>query len=198
MQVKNRLLILTAGLLALISVTATGVYAQQRLREEIAKPGLLPGAKAMGFPGLDDGSMRLFKMAEELELTREQRDAIFKLIDDARPVLRENLFKLLDSRKELRELMKDDKTVDEKKLRTLTRAQGDAMAELMYKRLQLQSGIRGVLTAEQKAKLKDMRGKHRQMRHDGMPGRPGMQPKFQGWRQSGQPGQGPDQQTPEK
>jgi len=187
MQVKSRLITVATIFLAMATLAATAVYAQQRQRTEPPGPG--PGPTPWGagvdFLGADDGAMRLIRMADRLELTREQRDAIIKLTDEARPALRDNLFKLMDTRKELRELMKGDKAVDDKKLRALTRTQGEAMAEIMYKRLQLQSGIRTVLTPEQLTKVRDFRGQGRRMRPGGMPERGEMQERFRNWRQPG-------------
>ena len=181
MRVKSRSITIATIFLAVATVAATAVYAQERQRAggpELA----MQGGGMDDVMRADDGAARLFRMAERLELTREQRDAIVKLTDDARPALRENLFKLMDTRKELRELMKGDKAVDDKKLRALTRAQGEAMAEIMYRRLQLQSGIRAVLTPEQLAKARDFRGQGRRMR-SGMPERGEMLERFRNWRQ---------------
>jgi Spy/CpxP family protein refolding chaperone len=105
------------------------------------------------------GMMDVMRMAERLDLTDEQRDRIGKIIDEMRPRLRENGFAMMDNREEVYELMQEDK-VNDKKLRSLTRKQGDLVADMMYMHLKMRSDIHAVLTDEQREKMQQ-RGKFR-------------------------------------
>ena len=142
------------------------------------------------------GPMRLFRLAEQLDLTREQRNSIAGIIDKTQPKIRDSMFKLMDSRKAVRDLMDGKGKVDDKKLRSLTREQGDAMSEMMYLRLKMHNDIRNVLSDEQLAKLDSLRDQGRRMRGDGdrNPDRRDRRERFRNWRQQ----QPPMQDNPEQ
>lgn len=177
-----RILMLTGIATASLMLVALGVSAQQRMGKgnamyfntEAPHPGV--GAGHMGMHGFGHGSMGtgdILRMAERLDLTQTQRDRIGKIVDEARPKLRKNAFDMMDNRKEMHALMKEDK-MDDKKLRTLTRRQGELMADAMYLQMKMRSDIHAVLTDEQRDKLKERKGRffHRGMRGDApaMPG----------------------------
>lgn len=152
---------------SLILVT-TGASAQQRMgggnAEYIARAPMPPRAMDGGPMGMHGGfhrghmgDMDIMRLAERLNLTQDQRDKIGKIIDEARPKMRNNAFALMDNRKELHTLMKEDKP-DDRKLRSLTRKQGELMADMMYLRIKMREDIHSVLTKEQLDKMKERRG----------------------------------------
>lgn len=148
MKLKRTYTALVAVTAIIISITATSLYAQQRMHRRIDGPGVL---------GQADNPMRLFRMAEELDLSKEQRDSIVKIMDDTRPGIRDNMFRMMDARKELRDLMQGNEDPGDRKLRSLTRDQADAMAEMMYLQMKMRKDIRNVLTEEQLAKMETIR-----------------------------------------
>ena len=158
MKYKVKLTILSAVLV----LTAAGINAQEQM-DRRNEPGMRGGP---GFMGRLDDTGRLFRMAERLELSKEQRDQIAGLMDKSRREMRDNTFKAMDARKELRELLQGEETVSDRKLRELTRVQGESMAEMMYLRVKLQSDIRGILTEDQLARFEEMRDRPgREFRH---------------------------------
>ena len=146
--------------------------------------------------GGEMGPMGLIRMAEQLDLTKDQRNSIARIMDATQPKIRDNMFKLMDTRKAMRELLDGKGKVDDRKLRSLTRDQGDAMGEMTYLRLKMRSDIRNVLTEEQLAKLDNFRGQRKGMRADRMRDRrDNMRGQFRNWRQRQQPQQ---QDAPEQ
>ena len=183
MKISIRTLMLTGITAACLTLAAAGVNAQQRMGKGNAMfttdapfppPGMAGGHMGMhGFGHGGMGTKDILRMAERLDLTQAQRDRIGKIIDDARPKLRKNAFEMMDNRKEIHALMQQDK-MDDKKLRTLTRRQGELMADEMYLQMKMRSDIHAVLTDEQREKLKGFKGRffRRGMRGDApnMPG----------------------------
>ena len=175
-----RTLMISGVAAASFALASASVSAQQRMDRGNTNYGPRPGDA----PGMDGGpmgmhrfghdpmgdDMGIMRMAERLNLTQEQRDKIGKIIDQTRPKLRENAFAMMDSRKELHNFMKDGKT-DDKKLRTLTRREGELMADMMYLRMKMHADIRSVLTDEQLSKMKERKGRfmRRGMRGDRPP-----------------------------
>ena len=193
MKTRKNLNILLGVLAVVITFSATSLYAQQRERVRFDRPGGFMqggGGAGAGFMGGEMGSMRLFRMAEQLDLTKEQRNSIARIIDNTQPKMRDNMFKLMDARKAMRELMSGKKKVDDRELRSLTRDQGDTMAELMYLRLKMHNDIRNVLTDEQLAKLDSMRERGKRMRGDRGPDRRD----GRGWHRNGNGNSGPQPQ----
>ena len=174
-----RNLMITGVTAASLSLTAAGVNAAQQWgRGGDAKYGAPPPSGMEGGPmgmhrfGHDrkGDDMDIMRMAERLGLTQDQRDRIGKIIDETRPKLRKNGFDMMDNRKELHALMKEDK-LDDRKLRSLTRKQGELMADMMYMRMKMRADVRSVLTDEQLNKLKERKDRfmRRGMRGDRPP-----------------------------
>jgi Spy/CpxP family protein refolding chaperone len=162
-----RILMITGISAMSLTLITAGVHAQQRMGRgdavfftaPAAHPGMGAGPMVMqGFGHGHMGEMEVMRMAERLGLTQDQRDRIGKIIDDTRPKLRKNGFDRMDNRKELHALMKEDK-LDDKKLRSMTRRQGELMADMMYLQMKMRSDIHGVLTDEQRDKMKERNGK---------------------------------------
>lgn len=178
MKRSIRILIFTGITAASLTLVTAGVNAQQRMGKnnamfntDMAPPGMDGGPKGMHGIGHERmGDRDIMRMAERLNLTQDQRDKIGKIMDVSRPKLRKNGFDMMDNRKELHALMKEDK-LDDKKLRSLTRRQGDLMADMMYLQMKMRSDIRAVLTDEQRDMMKERRGKsfRRGMRGDKPP-----------------------------
>lgn len=113
--------------------------------------------------GMGDAGGRLMKMAEHLDLSAAQRDAIWKIFDDNRDSFRDYGEKLMVGRKAMREAVRSD-SYDRAAVQTLAQAQGEAMGQMMALRADLMHQARQVLTPEQRDQLAEMRGRHRQRR----------------------------------
>ena len=196
MKTLNKIPLILGILAIVLTVPAANLYAQQRGPGGFDRPGFMAGRHGPGMMVGDMGSMRLVRLAERLDLTKDQRNSIAKIIDNTQPKMRDNMFKLMDTRKAMRELLDGKTKVDDRKLRSLTRDQGDAMADLMYLRLKMHNDIRKVLSDEQLAKLENFRGQRKGMRPDRMRDRrDNMRERFRNWRQQ-QPQ--PQQDAPEQ
>ena len=196
MKTLKRLPFLLGLLTVVIAFPAASLYAQQRGPGGFDRPGAMQGRSGPGMRGGEMGPMGLIRMAEQLDLTKDQRNSIARIMDATQPKIRDNMFKLMDTRKAMRELLDGKGKVDDRKLRSLTRDQGDAMGEMTYLRLKMRSDIRNVLTEEQLAKLDNFRGQRKGMRADRMRDRrDNMRGQFRNWRQRQQPQQ---QDAPEQ
>lgn len=182
------------GILAVvITIPAASLFAQQRGPVGVDRPGIMAGRAGPGSMRGEMGPMRLFRMAEQLDLSRDQRNSIARIIDSTQPKIRDSMFKLMDSRKAMRDLMDGNGKIDDKKLRSLTREQGDSVAEMTYLRLKMRNDIRNVLSEEQLAKLDSFRDQRRDQRGGRRIDRRDRREQFRNWRQ-----QPPAQQNPEQ
>lgn len=167
MNKSIRTLMFTGITAATLTLVAAGAHAQHKMGRgdamNFTTPGSPPGMEGgpMGMHGFGHGhmgTMDMMRMAERLGLTQDQRDRIGKIIDETRPKLRKNGFDMMDNRKQLHALVQEEK-MDDKKLRSLTRKQGDLMADMMYLQMKMRSDMHAVLTDEQRNKMKEHRGK---------------------------------------
>ncbi len=101
---------------------------------------------------------RMFRMAEKLELSKEQRDQIWNVMDENRREMRVHMESLYEGRKELGRIG-STAAYDELEARKLAEAQGKTLVEVIYLKSQAKNRIKGILTAEQQAKFAEMRGK---------------------------------------
>jgi Spy/CpxP family protein refolding chaperone len=104
--------------------------------------------------GLPADPMRLVLLAERLELTQEQRQALGKIMDDAAPRLRELMFRLQDSRREL-DAMLDAAGTDDAALRRFADEQGRLHADLLYLQAGTRAKLRALLNDDQREKLEE-------------------------------------------
>lgn len=125
-----------------------------------------PGHGMMGGPILGGQLFRMMRMADELELSKEQRTEIDRIIDAARPSAREYVYTLGDGREALRALSEETE-FDEKRVRALAEEHARSLAELMVIGLRLSAEVNAVLSPEQRVRLAEMKAAHRKHRkHD--------------------------------
>ena len=98
--------------------------------------------------------MHLVLLAERLELSREQREALGKIADEVTPKMRDLMFRMGDARKEL-ETALEGQGKDEPALRVLADAQGKLHADLLFLQLSTKQRMRKLLTEEQRAQLEE-------------------------------------------
>ena len=121
------------------------------------------GGRGMGFDqhGMDADS-HVDRMAERLDLTKEQRDKVRAIVDKTRPQTRELHDKLAESRKQLQSLTLQG-TAKESEIRKLADSQGKLIADMIVQRNKVQGEINAVLTLEQREKMQQQfehRGQH--------------------------------------
>jgi Spy/CpxP family protein refolding chaperone len=120
--------------------------------------GAGPHGAGFGGPGIGygphrfDPEARIERMADALDLTKEQRDKVRAIVDKSRPQTRELHDKLADNRNQLRALMQQG-NAKEADVRKLADAQGKLKADMIVQRTKVRSEIHAVLTPEQREKL---------------------------------------------
>lgn len=115
--------------------------------------GCLHGGRGTGFGhhGMDAES-HVDRMAERLDLTKEQRDKVRAIVDKTRPQTRELRDKLSENRKQLQTLTRQG-TAKESDIRKLADNQGKLIADMIVQRSKVQGEISAVLTPEQREKM---------------------------------------------
>jgi len=124
--------------------------------------GCMHGSHSMGFgshDGYKDPDTRIDRMADALDLTKAQRDAMRAIVDKARPQTRELHDKLAENHKQLHALVQQA-SPKESELRKLADAQGQMMADMIVLRTKVQTEIRAVLTDAQREQMQQWREKH--------------------------------------
>jgi Spy/CpxP family protein refolding chaperone len=104
----------------------------------------------------------LDRMADRLELTKEQRSSVKAALEKSKPQMTAIKEKMRTNRKALRELGRDGS--DDSRVQALARERGDLVANLVIERSKIRSDIQQILTDTQREQMKQMRWKHR---HDG-------------------------------
>jgi len=125
--------------------------------------GCRDGAHSMSFEGhrggYGDSDRMIEHMASSLDLSKQQRDAMYAIVDKARPQTRELRDRLVETHKQLRALTQQG-TPKESEVRKLADAQGKAIADMIVLRTKVRAEIRGVLTDAQRQQLDQWRGQH--------------------------------------
>ena len=125
--------------------------------------GCHDGSHAMSFEGhrggYGDSDRMIEHMASSLDLSKQQRDAMYAIVDKARPQTRELRDRLVETHKQLRALTQQG-TPKESEVRKLADAQGKAIADMIVLRTKVRAEIRGVLTDAQRQQLDQWRGQH--------------------------------------
>jgi len=116
--------------------------------DEFNMPLPPPMAGGMAMPGMP---FNLVMLAEQLDLTPEQRDKAGKIMDEAMPKFRAVMFRMIDARKAAKEL-KSGAAADQD-LRKHADEQGRIVADMTYLGLKTRADLRALLTEEQRAKL---------------------------------------------
>lgn len=116
-------------------------------------------AMGMHAGAMGESGYHMMRLMEKLNLTKSQRDRIWKIVDTRRDQAREKMFALMSNRKALRTATTSNH-YDAQKIRQLADAQGRLMADLMVIRAEAKHSIRSVLTPEQRSQF-DHLGHHR-------------------------------------
>ncbi len=120
----------------------------------------------MGGPMLGGQLFHMMRLADELELSKEQRTEVDRIIDAARPRAREYVYALGDGRDALGALSEETE-FDEPRVRALAEEHARSLAELMVIGLRLSAEVNAVLSPEQRVRLAEMKAAHRKHRkHD--------------------------------
>lgn len=119
-----------------------------------AAHGCARGPHGVGFfgRGYGDADAGIDRLAERLDLSKTQHDAMRAIIDKARPQMRDLHDQLAENGKQLRALMREAKP-DENRLTQLADVQGKAIAQMIVLRTRIFTEIQAVLTDEQRDRL---------------------------------------------
>ncbi|RME35579.1 MAG: periplasmic heavy metal sensor [Gammaproteobacteria bacterium] len=98
----------------------------------------------------------LEKLADELDLSPEQRDRIRELMEQQRPQMRAWREAMRDTHRRLRELERAP-TFDEQAIRQLAEQQARTMAEMRVEKAKMHHEIARLLTPEQRERFERMR-----------------------------------------
>ena len=96
--------------------------------------------------------MHLVMLAERLDLSGEQREALGRIADEATPKIRDLMFRMGDARKEL-DVALEGQGKDDAALRALADAQGKLHADLLFLQMSTRQRMRKLLNDEQRAQL---------------------------------------------
>ena len=109
-----------------------------------------------GHHGYSDSDRMIEHMAASLDLSKQQRDAMYAIADKARPQTRELRDRLAETHKQLRALTQQG-TPKESEVRKLADAQGKAIADMIVLHTKVRTEILGVLTNAQRQQLEQWR-----------------------------------------
>lgn len=119
-------------------------------------------AKSRGMhPGMGMDEMRIFR---KLDLSREQRDAIYALVADQKDARKANKEKHMAFRQSMEQLVKGD-NFDEAAVKSLWQENASLFEEEAIARTKLRYSIYQVLTAEQKQKMETLKAERKQRHH---------------------------------
>lgn len=154
---RNYIKIITPIFLAILIGTLTLLFAQSERGNAGKNPRyakgengapLPPGGRfANGFPP---------ELAERLNLTDEQKEQIKNLHEKAQADSKDYFEKIKNADEQLRAIVKEG-NFDEPQAREIIGTKTQAMTELEIIHLRTGAGVNGILTADQKAKLEEMR-----------------------------------------
>jgi len=188
---------MTAGVLASGLAFAAGAERCPMMGGDAAAydcPMQKHGGKHRGPMGKGGGMMHgpgmlLGHLGDELKLTDAQRTKIKTLLDESRPEMERLRDEMRSTRRELAQLSPDDKAYDAT-VATTSRRMGELTTRMIQQRSALRASTHAVLTAEQKARMAELRTKmmermqerrerreqRRERRHEGMQPGPQAQP----------------------
>ncbi len=114
------------------------------------------GGGGCGGPGGFEGGRgdKMMHMVQKLDLTKEQRQAIWAIMDEQRDKMRDKRDDMFELRKALKEATTSD-NYDAVKVRQLADTKAKMMSDMIVERTETMNRIRKVLTAEQVKKLDD-------------------------------------------
>jgi Spy/CpxP family protein refolding chaperone len=101
----------------------------------------------------------MLHMLERLEVTDEQREKIWAVMDKNRPTMRQHMTEMAKNRRALRQAMRAG-PYDAALVRQLADRQGQLKADMIVLGAQGRQEIRALLTPEQQERFKEMK-KHR-------------------------------------
>jgi Spy/CpxP family protein refolding chaperone len=111
----------------------------------------------MGEFGFGDHMLNYF--SDVLDLSQAQQDQAKAILEKEKPVLQPLMKQLMQAHKDMSTL-EDSGTFDEAKVRALAAQNTQAMTELFVQKARIHAELMQILTADQKAKLVQIKAKH--------------------------------------
>jgi Spy/CpxP family protein refolding chaperone len=123
----------------------------------LAHPSDWRHGAAFGLEGYAE--QRVERMADKLNLTKDQLASIRAVFDQTRAQRRELHDRMIENRKQLRALTEQG-TFDENEVRRLADAQGKVTADMIVLRTHVRAEIAKLLTPQQREQLKQFHARH--------------------------------------
>ena len=101
----------------------------------------------------------MMQIIHELDLSDEQQEKIWKIVDARRGDMRAAMKAGRASREQMREMMQSG-TYDAEKVKALAEQQGELVSDRIVKRAEMMNAIRQILTEEQVTHLTEMKRSH--------------------------------------
>lgn len=118
------------------------------------------------------GPDRMAYMMSQLELNEKQRAAMSKIRDEQKQKMRAKREEMMELQNKMREQMRAEE-YDDKKVRELADAQAKLISDMMVLRAEGMNRIREQLTADQEARIKQMKEQMKARRQErGYPDQP--------------------------
>jgi Spy/CpxP family protein refolding chaperone len=115
--------------------------------------------KIVGMP-FSGGMRGMIGMIDALDLTKEQQEKVWNIMDEKRTQRRTHMISMREGRKQIHEAVSQG-SYDAAQIRKLADDQGAAMADLIVLHAHARAQIRSVLTPEQQAEFQTMHGQRR-------------------------------------
>ncbi len=147
--IRNGLIGIT---LALIMLQSGHAQAAQRFGQGLSNgPAAMAGGGMTGARGMNRMLRRIEFLADELEVTDEQIDEIFEIVDSNRSVVRD----LMRSGRETRKQIRDSE--DPEQVAELAEQAGDIVTQMIISRNAVRDQMLAVLTDEQRDALEQLK-----------------------------------------
>lgn len=143
-----------AGSVLLVVLAVAAAFAQ----------GMHRHGGPMGEFGFGDHMLNYF--SDVLDLTQAQQDQAKAIMEKEKPVIKPLMKQLMQAHKDM-ESLEESGTFDEAKVRALAAQNTPALTELFVQKARIHAELLQILTADQKAKLAQIKAKHesRMMQH---------------------------------
>lgn len=138
---KRNLIISTVLATSILSVGAIGVASAC-------------GGPGGGFGGKGHGN-KMMHVVEKLDLSKEQRTSIWKIMDQQKDTMRANREEMYSIHTALRDAAGSD-NYDEDKVRELANKKASMMSDMIVQRTQSMNQIQKLLTQEQQVKFNEI------------------------------------------
>ncbi len=95
---------------------------------------------------------KIMRMAKQLDLTKAQREQVFAIVDEYRPLMRERMFRMHDSRERIRAIVAGE-VITQEEIDRLAAELGQDAEQIFKSASEMMIRISAVLSPEQREEL---------------------------------------------